>query len=478
MALVDELRTFVGFASVSAEPEVAGEVRRCAEWLAERLRRAGLERVRVINTARHPLVCAEWRHARGRPTALVYGHYDVQPADPVAAWRSPPFRGEVRGEHLIARGASDDKGQVLAHIVALEALLARHGVLPVNVVCVFEGEEEIGSPNLEALLRHLDSAADCDVAVVSDTTMMGPTRPAITYAARGSLAMRLTARGGHEELHAGRYGGIGADPAAALATMLAGLQGRDGRVAVSGFYDGVARISAAERTYLRRTGPSDEELRANVGPVPAPGPIGLSLYEQLTCEPALVVTGLSAGDVALRGQASLASTAGATLGFRLVADQDPEDAERLVRARIAHLTPPWVTGELERLAATRPVVLDVSHPVFAAARRAYRVGFGTSPVLLRSGGTVPIADTLQRLFGIPVLLAGFALPSDRPHAPNERVHLPTLSRAVVTCAQLWVELARTGNVARMPALSAQASRWSDRRQIDDRTPGRSQRSPS
>jgi acetylornithine deacetylase/succinyl-diaminopimelate desuccinylase-like protein len=446
-ALVDELRRFVGFPSVSADPVRSGDVRRCAEWLAGRLSAAGLERATVIPTRRHPVVFAQWRHADGRPTVLVYGHYDVQPADPLAAWDSPPFTGTIRGEHLVGRGASDDKGQILAHVLALEALLSRDGALPVNVVCVFEGEEEIGSPSLERFLRTCPAVRECTAAVVSDTTMLGADRPAITYAARGTLAMRLVVRRGRQGLHAGRFGGIAPDPAAALACILAGLVMPDGRVTVRGFHDRVRPVGETERAYLRRTGPSDDELRQAANGAVLRAAHETSLYEQLTCRPALVITGLSSGDRLLRGQAVTAAMAGAALGFRLVDQQEPRDVERLVRAQIAALTPRWVTSEIRTLAATPPVVLDVSSPIFAAARRAYRVGFGATPVLLRSGGTVPIAATLQRLLGIPVVLAGFALPGDRPHAPNERVHLPTLHRAIATCERLWMELGTDGDLA-------------------------------
>jgi acetylornithine deacetylase/succinyl-diaminopimelate desuccinylase-like protein len=257
---ITELKAFIRFPSISAQPEHAGEVKRCAVWLADHVRRIGMERVTVVPTARHPIVYGEWCRAPGRPTVLIYGHYDVQPVDPLSEWRSPPFEPIVRGNALYGRGASDDKGQLFVHVKALEALLQTSGELPVNVKCLFEGEEEIGSPNLAAFLDRYRDALAADVAVLSDTRMLAPHRPAITYGLRGALGLELEVRGAGRDLHAGNFGGAVRNPLQTLCEIIARLHDGEGRVAIPGFYYRVKPATAAERACLAEAAPSDDEL--------------------------------------------------------------------------------------------------------------------------------------------------------------------------------------------------------------------------
>jgi acetylornithine deacetylase/succinyl-diaminopimelate desuccinylase-like protein len=441
---LEELAELVAFPSISADPRCAGQVRACASWLARRLAAAGLEQVEVVPTAGHPAVLAAWRRLPGAPTLLVYGHYDVQPAGPASRWRSPPFQARVHGEHLYGRGASDDKGQLLAWVAALEAWLGTHGRLPLNVVCVFDGEEEIGSPSLRPLLERRRRALAADAAAVSDTRIPGPGRPAVTYALRGSLRAELEVRGPPADLHSGTFGGAVPNPLQVLAGLVAGLHDGRGRVRVAGFYDRVREIPPAERLALARDGPSDAELRRLAGVDRTAGEQGYTLYERTTIRPALTVSAIAGGHRGPGGRAVIPASARAVLEARLVPDQRPAAVERLLRRHLAGAVPPTVAASVHTTARSRPVVVDRGHPAVRAAALAYRRAFGTPAVLLRSGGSIAAVGMLADVLGLPVVLMGFALPTDRLHAANERVHLPTLRRGVDTCIWFVAELAATG----------------------------------
>ena len=290
-----ELQGFVRIPSVSSDPKRADDVKRCAKWLAGQLRQAGLTRVLVLPTARHPIVYGEWLDVPGRPTVLIYGHYDVQPAEPLRNWRFPAFGAEIHDEFLHGRGASDDKGQLFAHVKAIESSLKSDGRLPVNVKCLFEGEEEIGSPHLPAFLKRNRQALRADTAVMSDTRMLSPDQPALTYSLRGQLAVEIEVRGSSHDLHSGNFGGAVHDPLQALCEIIAQLHDRLGKIAIPGFYDQVRVWSEAERQYLARTGPKDKEVLLEAGTSTAWGERGFSIYERLTLRPSLAVTGLRGG---------------------------------------------------------------------------------------------------------------------------------------------------------------------------------------
>jgi acetylornithine deacetylase/succinyl-diaminopimelate desuccinylase-like protein len=439
---VDELAELVRVPSVSGRPEHAAGVRRCAEQLAAELRRIGLEGVELLPGARHPAVVARGHAEAGRPTVLVYGHYDVQPAEPLEHWRTAPFDPVVRGGHLLGRGAADDKGQLLAHVKALESYLATPGRLPVNIICLFEGEEEIGSPGLGALLaRHRDRLR-ADVAAMSDTRMLAPDRPAITYALRGSLGIEVEVEGPPRELHSGNFGGAVHDPVQALCAIVDTLADREGRVAVPGFYDRVRRWNAAERERMRRTWPSDRQILRDAGVDRPWGEPGYTLYERTTIRPALIVNGISGGYQGPGGKSIIAPSARAKLQFRLVPDQRPEEIDRLVRRHLARVVPATVRHRVRSAPGAKPAVVDRSHVAMTAAARAYERAFGRRPVFVRSGGTIPVVSLLEELYGIPTVMMGFALPTSRIHAPNERFHLPTFFRAIETCIWFFDELAR------------------------------------
>jgi acetylornithine deacetylase/succinyl-diaminopimelate desuccinylase-like protein len=441
---VAELSEFVRFASVSAQPAHAKDVRNCADWLAAQLRKIGFEHVEVVPTRGHPIVYADWLRAPGRPTVLIYGHYDVQPADPVEEWKSPPFEPAVRGDDLFGRGASDDKGQMFTHVKAVECLLRGAGSLPINVKCLFEGEEEIGSTNLPAFVRRHRKALAADTAVLSDTRMLGADRPVITESLRGALSVELELRGPEHDLHSGNFGGSVHNPLQALGEIIARLHDGDGRVTIPGFYHRVHQLTREERAYMAQVGPSDAEILTDAGAGRGWGERGYTLYERTTIRPALSVNGVSGGYQGPGVKAVIPARASAKLNFRLVPDQDPRDIDRLFRAYVARIAPPTVRVAIETHLATRPAVVERTHPAVGAAFEAYRKGFGNEPVFLRSGGSIPVVNLFQEVLAIPTVLMGFALPDDGLHAPNEKFHLPNFFKGIATSIHFLTELAGIG----------------------------------
>ena len=429
---VAELKEFVRFPSISAQPEHAADSRKCAAWLANNLRSIGLEHVAVITTPGNPLVYADWFHVSDRPTVLVYGHYDVQPAEPLDQWRTPPFEPVIRGNDLYGRGASDDKGQMLAHIKALESCLRTSGRLPVNVKCLFEGEEEIGSPNFGPFLAANRKALAADIVVVSDTPMSSRNRPAITYSMRGALSLELEVRGAKIDLHDGLFGGAVHNPLKGLCDILAGLQTSDGKIAIPGFYDRVRDVSPQERDYMASNGPDDQQILSNAGTRRAWGERDYSLYERTTIRPALTITGIGGGYQGPGPKAIIPAQAVAKLNFRLVPEQNPLEIAQLVRDHIARLTPVTLRSTLKRQLTAKPVTVDRGHPLIRAGAVAASKGFGSPPVFVRCGGTNPAVAAVHETLAVPTVLLGFGLPDDQIHAPNEKFHLPNFHKGIAT----------------------------------------------
>jgi acetylornithine deacetylase/succinyl-diaminopimelate desuccinylase-like protein len=437
-----DLADFVRFPSVSAQPKHADDVKRCASWFGNHLRRVGLERIKVVPTQRHPVVYAEWLHAPALPTLLIYGHYDVQPPDPLSEWASPPFRLTKRGDNIYGRGACDDKGQLFTHVKAIESYLRTGKRLPVNVKCLFEGEEEIGSPNLSGFIERNRRALAAHFAVMSDTRMLGPNRPSLTYSVRGQLGLEIEVRGPHHDLHSGNFGGAVHDPLQALCEIIAQLHDKNGRVAIPGFYDRVRRSTEREREYMQRSGPRDTQILQDAEAEAGWGERGYSLYERVTVRPSLTINGISGGYEGVGGKAVIPSRAVAKLSFRLVPNQDPQEIEILFRRHIARITPATVKSTVRTNQLAKPAVIDRRNPALGAAAVAYRKAFGRTPVFLRSGGSIPVVSTFQRVLAIPTVLMGFALPDDRIHAPNEKFHLPNLYKGIETCIWFMWEISR------------------------------------
>jgi len=455
---VDELKDFVRFPSISSEPKRAEDIRKCAAWLASHLRHIGLESVRMVSTPGHPVVYGAWEHAPGRPTILIYGHYDVLPADPLREWKTPPFLPTVRGQDLFGRGACDDKGQLFTHIKAIESWLRTRGALPVNVKCLFEGEEEIDSPHLQAFVRRNRRALEAGVALVSDSRMLAPGRPAISYGQRGSLRLELAVRGPAQDLHSGNFGGAVHNPLQALCEMVGALHDSEGHVAIRGFYDRVRRGSATERARLTSTAPSDAQILRDAGARQGWGEPEYTLYERTALRPALTVNGMVGGYQGPGVKAVIPSAAKAKISFRLVPDQDPAEIARLFRRHIERITPPAIRSTVRILSGARPALMDIRHPAMRTAVVAYRKGFGATPVFLRSGGSIPVVNIFQEELGIPTVLMGFALPDDRIHAPNEKFHLPNFYRGIAT--SIWF-LGAAAHLQQPPKRPAEAeSEWS------------------
>jgi len=437
-----ELKSFVRIPSVSSDPKHSSDVKRCAWWLATHLRQVGLQNVRVIKTKRHPIVYADWLHAPSRPTVLIYGHYDVQPVDPLNEWRFPPFVPTVHGNNLYGRGASDDKGQLFAHVKAIESYLRVNGRLPVNIKCLFEGEEEIGSPNLQSFLTQHRRRLAADVAVMSDTRMLARNCPAITYALRGSLSLEVEVSGPPQDLHSGNFGGAIHNPLQVLCEIIANLHDSSGRIRIPGFHDRVRSWGRSERAYMAHHGPSETAILRDARVEKGWGERGYTLYEQTTIRPTLTVTGLTGGYQGPGGKSIIPARVVAKINIRLVPDQVPREIERLVRAHIARLTPDTVRSIVRTNFLTSPALVDRGHPAMKAALAACRKGFGTAPVFLRSGGSIPVVNSLQLQLGVPTILMGFALPDDRIHAPNERFHLPNFYQGIASCIAFLGEIGR------------------------------------
>ena len=435
------LRQWVRIPSVSAQPEHAPDVAASAQWCADRMRAAGLGAVEVLPTAGAPAVYGEWLGAPGALTALVYGHHDVQPADPLEEWHSPPFEPEVRDGQLFGRGVVDDKGQVLYHLEAVRGLLGADGPgrLPVNVKVLVEGEEEVGSPHFEALLEAEKERLACDVVVVSDTGMWAPDVPSITTGMRGLVAYDVRLRTAAGDLHSGLFGGAVANPAHWIARLVTALHDDAGRVTLPGFYDRVRPLLPAEAASFAAL-PFDEGSWAEVARVRRlEGEDGFSTLERLWTRPTCDVTGVVSGYGGEGVKTIVPATARAKVTFRLVADQHPDEVAEAFEAWAAEQVPAGIELELTREGSVAPALTDVSHPGVGALSRAITRVWGVEPLYTRTGGSGP-EEALGRVLEGPVLYLGVGLPDDRIHAPNERVVLDQLWKGLLAAGELWREL--------------------------------------
>jgi acetylornithine deacetylase/succinyl-diaminopimelate desuccinylase-like protein len=438
---LSELSAWIACPSISADPAYAADVRASAQTAAARMRAAGLSG-EVLETNGHPVAFGEWLGAPGAPTVLIYGHHDVQPADPLELWTTPPFEANVREGKIFGRGSVDDKGQVLMHLAAIEAHLRVDGKLPVNVKVVVEGEEEIGSPNFEAFLARERERLACDVVVVSDTAVFAEDVPSLTVSLRGLVRWEVTVHGPASDLHSGYYGGVVRNPLEALAQMLATLKDRSGRVAVAGFYDGVRKLTEAERADYARL-PYDEAREAHVLGVPElAGESGFTPLERMWRRPTLEINGMYGGYQGPGGKTIVPSFARAKLSARLVPAQDPAHVKRAVAEHLQRVAPPGVRVEIEAHGDVRAVETSRDHPAVAAAARAMERGFGKPPVFIGTGGTIGPVSSFDRILGLPQVLIGVGLPDDAIHAPNEKFDLGQFYGGIETMAYLYDELAR------------------------------------
>ena len=440
---VEELKNLLRIPSISTDPEHAGDVRRAAEFVAEGLRAAGLEGVRLIETATaahkggHPLVYGEWLKAAPaadgmpKPTVLLYGHYDVQPAEPLEEWKSPPFEPTERDGNLYARGAVDDKGQMWMHVKALESLMRADGGLPVNVRVIVEGEEEVGGEGIGAFVREHGEQLKADCALVSDTEMFAPGLPTLCVGLRGMIYTELEVRGARTDLHSGMYGGAAPNPFVALAGMIALLKRGDGHIAIPGFYDGIEEPTKAELEAWRSLPFNEEAYREHeVGSPELTGERMFSVLERTWSRPTMDVHGMPGGFTGAGAKTVIPAKATAKISFRLVPGMKPEATFAKYKAFVEEITPRGVTTEVRLIHAGEPIVVSTDNAFVHAATEAMGAVFGKETVFVRGGGSIPIVGDFVRELGIPTVLMGFGLPDDNLHAPNEKFHLANFHRGI------------------------------------------------
>ena len=438
---VDELKQYLAIPSISALPEHAADVRRAAEWTADALRTAGMQNVRLIDTPGQPVVYGDWLGAPGKPTILFYGHYDVQPVDPLDLWTTPPFEATVRDGELYARGAADDKGQVFMHIKAVEAFMKQTGGLPVSMRFCIEGEEEVGSANLDNFVRDHKEELAADVVVISDSPMFDRGVPSICYGLRGLAYFQIDLRGTKSDLHSGSFGGAVANPAFVLTQILAQMKDRGGRVKIPGFYDDVRPLSDAEREEWKKLPFSDTRYRKELGAPRLFGEKGYSTLERVWARPTLEVNGLLSGFTGVGAKTVLPAVAMAKVSMRLVPDQSPDTVAELFEAYVKKLCPPTMALTVTRMHGGKPWMTEFDNKFVRAAGRAIEQGFGQTPVFSREGGSIPVVSTFQDELGLPSVLFGVGLPDENAHAPDEKLDLGNFHNGVIASAYLYQEIA-------------------------------------
>ncbi len=439
--LHDDLFEFLRIPSVSANSAHKADVARAADWVHAHLARLGFT-TETIATPGHPVVLGEWRKApKGAPTVLVYGHYDVQPAEPLELWTSPAFEPTIRDGNIYARGSVDDKGQLWLHIAAIEAHLAARGTLPVNLIVLAEGEEEVGSDNLAPFIEQHRARLQCEAVVISDSTMFAPGIPSILSSLRGLAYFEINVTGPNSDLHSGMYGGAVVNPATALARIIASFHDANGKVAIPGFYDAVRPFPDAVRAQMKQL-PFDElDFKKQLAVDALGGEPGYTTLEKLWTRPTCEVNGLLSGYTGEGAKTVLPGTSMAKVSCRLVPDQDPETTRTLVEAHVRAAAPAGVTVTVTALHGGHPWRAELEGPVFDAAARALATAFGREPVIIGEGGSIPVVNDFARILKAPVLLVGFGLPGENAHAPDEWISQDNFRRGMRAIAALWDEMA-------------------------------------
>ena len=433
---LEGLKAFLRIPSISTLSEHKPDIRRAAEFARDELRKAGMTAVELIEGDGNPLVYGEWLGAPGKPTILFYGHYDVQPPDPLDEWKSPPFDPQVRGDNIYARGSADDKGQVYIQIKAVEGLMKTHGKLPVNVKFLLEGEEETGGEHIEAYVKTKPPRLKADAAVVCDTEMFAPELPTICVGLRGLVYYELSVQGANHDLHSGIYGGAAPNPIMAIAEILTALKDREGHIKIPGFYDRVVPPGQKERQAWARL-PFDEKeyVEKEMGAKELIGEPEVPLFERTWARPTLEVHGIRGGFTGEGAKTVIPARAVAKISTRLVGDQKVDECIALTKAAVAAACPKGVTAELKLIHAGEPSLTNPDNPFIHAAADALKQTFGKETVYIRSGGSIPIVGVFDQYLGIPSVMMGFGLPDDNLHAPNEKFHLPNFYRGIEAVAR-------------------------------------------
>jgi acetylornithine deacetylase/succinyl-diaminopimelate desuccinylase-like protein len=444
---LEELKALLRIPSISTLPEHAGDVRRAAETLAGELKRIGLENVHLIESGGHPLVYGDWLHAPGKPTCIAYGHYDVQPPDPLDEWQSPPFEPAERNGNLYARGAVDDKGQMYMHVKALESLFhadgQAHGAqLPINVRVILEGEEEVGGEAIARFVRQHPEQLKGDFALVSDTEMFAPGLPTLCVGLRGMIYTEVEVRGARTDLHSGMYGGAAPNPFIALSQIVAALKDRNGRILIPGLYDKVAAPSADELRAWKSL-PFDEQhyLESEVGSRCLTGEPGYSVLERTWARPSLDVHGMPGGFTGAGAKTVIPAKALAKISLRLVPEMLPQEVFAQFKKFVEEIQPPGVDVDVRLIHSGDPIVIGTGNPYIQAATRALHEVFHKQTVFIRSGGSIPIVGDFERYLKIPTVMMGFGLPDDNLHAPNEKFHIANFHRGIESIIRFFEAVA-------------------------------------
>jgi acetylornithine deacetylase/succinyl-diaminopimelate desuccinylase-like protein len=439
---LEELKALLAIQSISALPEHAGDVRHCAEWCGDEMRRVGLQNVRLYETPGNPIVYGDWMGAEGAPTILFYGHYDVQPVDPLNLWESPPFEATIRDGEIYARGAADDKGQIFMHLKAVEAHMKQNGRLPVNIKFIFEGEEEVGSVNLDNFIKAHKEELKADVVVISDSAMFARGVPSICYGLRGLVYFQIDLRGSNTDLHSGVFGGALANPGFVLAQMIAQMKDRSGHIKIPGFYDDVLPLQEAERQAWALLPFNEKQYRKTFGIPKLHGEPGFTTLERTWARPTLEVNGLLSGFTGEGAKTVLPAVAMAKISMRLVPNQDPEKIAVLFEDYVKKIAPKTVDVTVTRMHGGKPWMASFEGKYIQAAGRAIEQGFGRAPIFTREGGSIPVVATFQEELGLPSVLFGVGLPDENAHAPNEKLDVGNFHNGIIASAILYQEIGK------------------------------------
>lgn len=440
---IEELKEFLKIPSISTNSENKNDVRKCAEYVKNELNSIGLENVRIYETPGHPIVYGEWIKAGAdKPTVLIYGHYDVQPVDPLNLWTDPPFTPTVRGENIYARGSADDKGQVFIHMKSIQAHMVNNKSLPVNIKFLIEGEEEIGSENLDSFIEKNKDLLKCDYVIVSDTAMFDKDVPSICYGLRGLAYMQVDVTGPNRDLHSGSFGGAVDNPINALARIICKLKDEKGKVLIDGFYDDVLELTEKERNEYTKLPFDEEKYKKGLEIDELFGEEGYTTLERASARPTLDCNGIWGGFQGEGAKTVLPSKAGAKISMRLVPNQEPEKIEKLFTDYVKKITPNTVKVKVTSLHGGKGAITPIDSPAMDAAIEAMKLGFGKAPVFMREGGSIPVVNTFQRLLNAPTVLLGFGLPDENAHSPDEHLNLNNFHRGILSISHYFTELSK------------------------------------
>lgn len=435
-----ELKKLIAIPSVSTNPENKPDMQSCARWIVDHLKSIGMQKTEIYPTAGHPIVYAEWMSAPGKPTMLLYGHYDVQPVDPLNLWTSPPFEATIRGENLYARGTADDKGQIFIHFKAIEAYLKNTGSLPINIKMLIEGEEEIGSEHLAGWVKEHKLLLKADLVLISDSSMFAKGVPSVCYGLRGLSYMQIDLVGPKGDLHSGSFGGSVHNPIQALTEIVASLHDKNGRVTIPGFYDDVRKLTAAERKAFAKLPWSDKKYAKELGVKELYGEKGFTTLERLWARPTLECNGIWGGFTGEGAKTVLPSEAHAKISMRLVPDQKAEKVAKLFQRHINKIAPNTVQVNARYLHGGEAAITPIDSPGVKAAVAALEKGFGKKPLYQREGGSIPIVVQFKQLLGLDTVLLGFGLPDENAHAPDEHINLANFFGGIRTSIHFYNEL--------------------------------------